>query len=120
MSVFIFILIGILIFICILIIASILLQEDKSGGGIGALGGSSQSFFGASSGSILAKFTSVLLVLFILIGVAVAIISSRFTSETMIKSEDINRVEYSNIKAKITEVKKMILNQMIQRMIINK
>lgn len=106
MSVFIYILIGVLIFICVLIVSSILLQEDKSGGGIGVIGGSSQSFFGASSGGILSKFTAVMLVLFILIGVAVAIISSRFTSETMIKSEDINRVEYSNIKAKITEVKK--------------
>ena len=38
-----------LLVVSVLIVLGILLQEDKTGGGMGILGGSSQSFFGASS-----------------------------------------------------------------------
>jgi protein translocase SecG subunit len=104
MQIFLLIFIGLIIFLCVLIIASILLQEDKSGGGIGIIGGSSQSFFGASSGSILAKFTSILLTIFLISGIVVAILTSRFSTKTTITESDINRTEYSNIRAKVTEI----------------
>jgi preprotein translocase subunit SecG len=80
------------------------LQEDKSGGGIGILGGSSQSFFGASSGNILAKFTSILLVVFLLSCVIIAIIASRTTTEITATRGDLDKAQQSRLEAKITEL----------------
>lgn len=102
MSLFIIIFSVTIIVICILIIASILLQEDKSGGGIGFLGGSSQSFFGASSASILSKFTSILLALFLVLGIVVAILSAR--SSNTITESDITKTEFSDYKARTTDI----------------
>lgn len=76
-------------FLSFLIILSIFLQEDKAGGGIGIIGGSSQSFFGASSGSILAKITSVLTTIFLILCIILALISSTFSRETIVSKEDI-------------------------------
>lgn len=101
-SIFIIIFSIILIVICVLIVASILLQEDKAGGGIGFLGGSSQSFFGASSGSILSKFTSILLAIFLILGIVVAILSAR--SSNPITGEDITKTEFSDYKARTTDI----------------
>ena len=100
MYVFMIVYICVLLFICVLMVASILLQEDKSGGGLGILGGSSQSFFGASSGSILTKFTSILLVIFLLSGIIIAIIFSRFTSESTVTTDDISKTEFSGYESK--------------------
>jgi protein translocase SecG subunit len=83
-------------------VLSILLQEDKSGGGIGFLGGSSQSFFGVSSGSILSKFTSILLVIFLISAIGIAILSAR--SSKTITETDITKTEFSDYKAKTTIV----------------
>ena len=55
-----------LLVVSVLIVLGILLQEDKTGGGMGILGGSSQSFFGASSSNFLVRVTSILLVIFII------------------------------------------------------
>jgi protein translocase SecG subunit len=86
-----------LIVISALIIASILLQEDKSGGGIGILGGSSQSFFGVSSGNFLAKITSILLTIFLIACVVIAIIASRSSTDTRVTKKDIKELELQNI-----------------------
>ncbi len=94
----------ILVFICILVVISILLQEDKSGGSIGMIGGSSQSFFGANSSSILSRFTSIVLTILMLTCILYAIFASRFTTETSPSDKDISRVEYYN--SNITQVKK--------------
>lgn len=93
METLIYVLVGVILFICVLLIAIIMLQEDKSGGGIGIVGGSSQSFFGASSSSILVRITSVLLTLFIIMAVVVALISSSFTGQSMISEKDIALTE---------------------------
>ena len=105
MQIFIVVYAAIVLFICVLIIISILLQEDKSGGGIGLLGGSSQSFFGVSSGSILSKFTSILLVIFLVSGIVIAILSSRFSTESTITETDITKSEYESKKI-IVDTKK--------------
>ncbi len=102
MSLFILIFSIVLIVVSVLIVLSILLQEDKSGGGIGFLGGSSQSFFGASSGSILSKFTSILLVIFLISGIVIAILSAR--SSKTITDVDITKTEFSDYKARTTTV----------------
>ena len=82
-----------MIFVCFLIIVSVLLQEDKSGGGIGIIGGSSQSFFGASSGSLLVKVSTVLVTIFLLLCVGLALISSSFTKGTVVSETDIYESE---------------------------
>ena len=105
MQIFIIVYAAIVLFICVLIIVSILLQEDKSGGGIGMLGGSSQSFFGVSSGSILSKFTSILLVIFLVSGIVIAILSSRYSTESTITETDITKSEYESKKI-IVDTKK--------------
>jgi len=96
MEIFIGVFTVIIIIISILMVISILLQEDKSGGGMGVLGGSSQSFFGASSGNILTKITSILLVIFIISGIAVSILCSTATSESTITEKDIQKKQYEN------------------------
>ena len=96
----------------LLIIGAILLQEDKSGGGIGIIGGSSQSFFGSNSGSMLSKITTVLVTIFILRIVVMGVISSSFTKGSSVSAQDIEAVEaqeYEKVKlltdlpGKITE-----------------
>jgi preprotein translocase subunit SecG len=74
-------------------VASILLQEDKSGGGIGMIGGSAQSFFGASSSSILSKITTILLTVFFVLSIAIAIVSSSFSRQSLISETDIEKTE---------------------------
>lgn len=105
MQVVLIVYVSILLFISVLIVGSILLQEDKSGGGgMSFLGGSSQSFFGASSGSILSKFTSILLVIYLVSGIVIAIIASRFTSESFVTKEDISKTEFTEYSATTTKV----------------
>lgn len=84
------------IILCVLIVASILLQEDKAQGGIGFIGGTSQSFFGVSSGSILTRITSILFTIFLIILVVVSISISQKTVDLNIKKEVIKDVELSN------------------------
>jgi len=86
----------ILIILSILIIITILLQEDKAHGGIGFLGGTSQSVFGSSSGSILTRITSILLTTFLVYCVVVAIVCSHKTSDLSIKKEAIKEAEITN------------------------
>lgn len=85
-----------IIILCILIVASILLQEDKSHGGIGFIGGTSQSIFGVSSGSVLAKITSILFTIFIIFLVIISIVISQKTADFEVKKEAIKEVELSN------------------------
>lgn len=92
----------------LLIIGSILLQEDKSGGGLGIIGGSSQSFFGSNSGSMLSKITTVLVTIFILLIVVMGVISSSFTKGSSISAQDI---ENENIAQKYA-VKNRVLTEL--------
>jgi len=101
-------------FLCLLIISSIFLQEDKSGGGIGIIGGSSQSFFGASSGSMLAKITAVLTTIFIVLCVILALISSTFSKDAIVSKEDILLSESYDYK----EAKKRVLTYVPERILV--
>jgi len=100
-------------FLCFLIIVSIFLQEDKSGGGIGIIGGSSQSFFGASSGSLLARITTVLTTIFLILSIILALISSTFSKDAIISKEDIFQSETYDYQAtkkrKLTYVPERVL-----------
>ncbi len=84
----------------LLIIGAILLQEDKSGGGIGIIGGSSQSFLGSNSGSMLSKITTVLVTIFILLIVVMGVISSSFTKGSSISAQDIEAREAQEYELK--------------------
>lgn len=85
----------VLFFICIVIVVAILLQEDKSGGAVGILGGSSQSFFGANSGSMLAKFSAIMLAIFLIVGVLIAIVSSHVGIQANFTKSDIVKAKLS-------------------------
>jgi protein translocase SecG subunit len=86
-----------LIVVSILMVIAILLQEDKAGGGLGSiLGGSSQSFFGASSGNFLTRITTIFLVIFFVFGIAVSILCSTATTDATITEQDIQKKQYEN------------------------
>ncbi len=101
-------------FLCFLIIVSIFLQEDKSGGGIGIIGGSSQSFFGASAGSMLAKITAVLTTIFLILAIVLALISSTFSRDTIVSKEDILLSETYDYQAP----KKKVLTYVPERILV--
>lgn len=83
-----------MIVVCVLMTLVILVQEDKSGGGLGILGGSSQSFFGASSATMLTKITSVLLVLFFVLSLIIGSISAKTTRDAQIGNKLISELEF--------------------------
>ncbi len=93
MDVLILVLVVISFIVCLLMIGAILLQEDKSGGGLGIIGGSSQSFFGANSGTILVRITTVLFVVFLVLMLVIGLMSSSFTKGSVISEKDITASE---------------------------
>lgn len=84
----------IMLVVCVLMTLVILVQEDKSGGGLGVLGGSSQSFFGASSATMLTKITSVLLVLFFVLSLIIGSLSAKTTRDAQIGDKLISELEF--------------------------
>ncbi len=94
MAVLLSVLVGVMIFISLLIMLFILLQEDKSGGGIGIVGGSSQSFFGSSSASLLAKITTVLFALFVVLSLFLGWTSSKSTQDASITAGLVTQKEF--------------------------
>ncbi|MBP5449109.1 MAG: preprotein translocase subunit SecG [Spirochaetales bacterium] len=106
----------------LLIIGAILLQEDKSGGGIGIIGGSSQSFLGSNSGSMLSKITTVLVTIFVLLIVIMGVISSSFTKSSSVSAQDIEAAEaqeYEKVKL-LTELPGKITESDFQKNILDK
>ncbi len=106
----------------LLIIGAILLQEDKSGGGIGIIGGSSQSFLGSNSGSMLSKITTVLVTIFVLLIVIMGVISSSFTKSSSVSAHDIEAAEaqeYEKVKL-LTELPGKITESDFQKNILDK
>ncbi len=74
------------IFICILLIISVLLQLGQMGGFSGIFGGGVDQIFSVSSGSIfMKKVTIVLAILFVLTTIALTIFSSRSGFETVVR-----------------------------------
>lgn len=67
------------IFVCIVLIALVLVQAGK-GGGLGGLfggGGASQSLFGVRTGTFLTRLTTVLAIIFMLTSLCLAVFSGR-------------------------------------------
>ena len=93
MEIVIGILLVLVVILSVLMVGAIILQEDKSGGGIGIVGGSSQSFFGANSASFLSRATTVFVVLFFLLIVVCAILTSSFSKNKFISTEDVYYTE---------------------------
>jgi preprotein translocase subunit SecG len=74
------------IIICVLLIASILLQLGQMGGFGGIFGGGIDQIFSVSSGSMfMKKVTIVLAILFVLTTIGLTVFSSRTGLETIIK-----------------------------------
>lgn len=74
------------IFICALLILSILLQLGQMGGFGGIFGGGTDQIFSTSAGSMfMKKVTIVLAILFVLTTIGLTILSSRTGLQTVIK-----------------------------------
>lgn len=67
------------VLVAILIIALVLVQQSKKGGGLGTTfgGGGSDSLFGAHASSHLSKLTVVFATIFLVVTLALAVISGR-------------------------------------------
>lgn len=65
------------VFVCILLIAFILIQKGKGGAGLGAIGGGSQMLFGGSGGQdIFQKITWILGAIFIFSSLVLSLMKS--------------------------------------------
>ena len=96
-------LISILVIVCIGLILLILIQPGESAGLSQTFGGSSQrTIFGARSSTFLVRTTAVLAALFLLICLALAILSARRTGSLM---ERVSPVEQ---KSAVTGVEKVV------------
>ncbi len=91
-------LIVLIVVLSLLLIASILLQDDKSGGGMGIVGGSSQSFFGASSDSFLQRFTAIGFTLFVILVIGTALYISKTSGITTIDEKTARDAEQATYK----------------------
>ncbi|MBQ7649654.1 MAG: preprotein translocase subunit SecG [Victivallales bacterium] len=74
----------------ILLIAIIMIQQNKSGGGLGAVsGGTAENIFGTSAGNILTKITTWLAVIFLLstllLGTVIGRMNKKSVSETLLQ-----------------------------------
>lgn len=74
--------------ISILLILIVLIQNEEGDGLGGIFGGSTNSAFGARSGNILTKITTVLSVLFFLIAIVFALVLARPSKDLAISSND--------------------------------
>lgn len=71
------ILIAFYVVVCIALIVIVLLQSGKGEGLAGVFGGGSQTIFGARTGDVLTKTTTVLAILFMCLSLALALLSTR-------------------------------------------
>ncbi len=71
------ILIALYIIVCVALIVIVLLQSGKGEGLAGVFGGGSQTIFGARTGDVLTKTTTVLAILFMCLSLALALLSTR-------------------------------------------
>ncbi len=74
----------------ILLIAIIMIQQNKAGGGLGAVsGGTAENIFGTSAGNILTKTTTWLAVIFLLstllLGTVIGRMNKKSVSETLLQ-----------------------------------
>ena len=86
------VLIVLYVVVCISLIVIVLLQSGKGGGlaGIFGSGGGSQAIFGARAGDVMTKTTTALAVLFMVLSLALAVLSSHQAGSL---SEEIEKAE---------------------------
>jgi preprotein translocase subunit SecG len=73
-------LLTILFFIVAILLMTIVLVQPGSGGGLGFLGGGSQSAFGTQTGNVMTKLTTVLAALFLIVSFVLGYLNSRTSS----------------------------------------
>lgn len=91
------------VFLAVLIIALVLVQQSKSGGGLGSTfgGGGSESLFGAHASSQLSKLTVVFVTLFLAITLALAIITAhRPSNPSLAKMDSLTKKQEKQEKQK--------------------
>ncbi|MDP8216121.1 MAG: preprotein translocase subunit SecG [Candidatus Kaelpia imicola] len=86
-------LIVVYLIVCIALVAVILMQSGKGGGLSEALGGAFQSVFGPKATTVLVKATSVLAVLFILLSITLAKLSTGKSKSLMERIPEENTAE---------------------------
>ena len=74
------------IIVAVLLVAMVLLQDDQGEGLGGVFGGGGSSPFGAKSGSVLVKFTSVLGILFLVSSLGLAWVSRTKSDDDILKA----------------------------------
>lgn len=80
------IVLGLHVFVCVLLIVSVLLQSGK-GGGLGAsFGGGTDNVFGPGApANIMQKATSVIAAAFLILSLVLALMASNKTSDSILK-----------------------------------
>lgn len=86
-------LLGLFIFVAVLLVIMVLLQDDQGEGLGGIFGGSSSSPFGSKSGNILVKTTTVLGVLFFFASFGLALISKTPSDDDILKAAQKENIE---------------------------
>ncbi len=74
------------IIVAVLLVAMVLIQDDQGEGLGGMFGGSGSSPFGAKSGSVLVKFTTVLGILFFVSSLGLAWVSRTTSDDDILKA----------------------------------
>ena len=81
----------VLFFIVSVILMVIVLIQPGSSGGMGFLGGGSQSAFGTKTGNVLTRFTTILAALFLIVSFALGYLNSRtqkVETKEMLKAQE--------------------------------
>jgi len=88
--------------IAVLLVAVILIQSGSSGG-MGFIGGGSQSAFGAKTGNVLTRFTAILAALFLVVSFVLGYFNSRGAKVNTEKLININKTVEQTTKEKTKE-----------------
>lgn len=95
------------IFICVLLVVFVLLQQ--SAGGMGLLGGSSDSILGSTAGNVLTRSTAILALIFIVGAISLGIMASGDSSglqkglEEAEKKQQENSLESSGVNTNLIQ-----------------
>jgi preprotein translocase subunit SecG len=82
----------ILFFLVSVILITIVLIQPGSSGGMGIFGGGSQSAFGAKTGNVMTRFTTVLAALFLLVSFVLGYLNSR---QSKVETKELQKIQQS-------------------------